>query len=358
MATLPADTHVANDSGHPADHNAIVDVLSQITGAAPGGAVSLQTVMNTIAGGVTSGLYLRGNGTNVLLAAILAADLPAATTSTQGAVVLDGTVGDIAATPGTAAAGSVGKAADAGHVHPQPSMFAPTGLTGATSATRYVGSTASGAPASGTFAVGDFIVDRSGSFWVCTVAGSPGTWVQVSGGGVSLDGTAADIQPIGTVASAGNKGQAADAKHQHAWGQTAPASFAPANPANTVSTTLVMMGLGSTCALTPTGSGTVLVIASGTCDTATGATSLTLGGRYGTGTAPANGAAVSGTRFGGATDQTHRPASTSNGTGWSINAVLSLTPATAYWFDIALDTSAAADAASIASVSVSIVELP
>lgn len=57
----------------------------------------------------------------------------------------------------------------------------PLGLTGATAATRYVGATASGAPGSGTFAQGDFIVDQTGLMWVCTVAGSPGTWVQVGG---------------------------------------------------------------------------------------------------------------------------------------------------------------------------------
>lgn len=77
----------------------------------------------------------------------------------------------------------------------------PLGLTGATAATRYVGATASGAPASGTFSIGDFIIDRSGSVYVCTVAGSPGTWVQ-AGGGISptivdakgdlIVGTAAD----------------------------------------------------------------------------------------------------------------------------------------------------------------------
>lgn len=54
-----------------------------------------------------------------------------------------------------------------------------SGLTGATSASRYVGATAAGAPASGTFAVGDFIIDRSGGIWVCTTAGSPGTWTAV-----------------------------------------------------------------------------------------------------------------------------------------------------------------------------------
>ena len=53
----------------------------------------------------------------------------------------------------------------------------PLGLTGATAATRYVGGTASGAPTSGTFAVGDFVIDETGHVWICTVAGTPGTWV-------------------------------------------------------------------------------------------------------------------------------------------------------------------------------------
>ncbi|HET8627454.1 MAG TPA: hypothetical protein VFL91_08540 [Thermomicrobiales bacterium] len=61
--------------------------------------------------------------------------------------------------------------------------FAPTGLTGATAASRYVGATASGAPTTGTFNKGDFVLDQSGSAWVCTTAGSPGTWTQLAGGG-------------------------------------------------------------------------------------------------------------------------------------------------------------------------------
>ena len=39
------------------------------------------------------------------------------------------------------------------------------GLTGATNATRYVGGTTNGPPSSGTFAVGDFIVDETASIW-------------------------------------------------------------------------------------------------------------------------------------------------------------------------------------------------
>jgi hypothetical protein len=62
----------------------------------------------------------------------------------------------------------------------------PLALTGATAATRYVGATATGAPTSGTFAVGDFVITQDGSVYICTGAGSPGTWAAVSGGGGSV----------------------------------------------------------------------------------------------------------------------------------------------------------------------------
>lgn len=56
--------------------------------------------------------------------------------------------------------------------------------TGATQASRYVGATASGAPVAGTFAVGDFVIAQDGGVFVCTVAGTPGTWVAVGGSGL------------------------------------------------------------------------------------------------------------------------------------------------------------------------------
>ena len=56
-----------------------------------------------------------------------------------------------------------------------------TGLPGATAASRHAGATASGAPTTGTFAVGDYVVDQTGKFWVCTTAGTPGTWGSVGG---------------------------------------------------------------------------------------------------------------------------------------------------------------------------------
>ncbi len=86
----------------------------------------------------------------------------------------------------------------------------PLGLTGATSATRYAGGTASGAPASGTFALGDFVVDQTGVLWICTTAGTPGTWTQVGSGGTSSDplgwGFASTVDPHAAATASSNPG--------------------------------------------------------------------------------------------------------------------------------------------------------
>ena len=55
-----------------------------------------------------------------------------------------------------------------------------TGLTGTSGQSRLVGTVSGAAPTTGTFAVGDFVVDQTGAMWICTVAGTPGTW-QLSG---------------------------------------------------------------------------------------------------------------------------------------------------------------------------------
>jgi hypothetical protein len=48
------------------------------------GATTAQTAMNTFAGAVTSGSYLRGNGTNVVMSTIQAADVPTLNQNTTG----------------------------------------------------------------------------------------------------------------------------------------------------------------------------------------------------------------------------------------------------------------------------------
>ena len=70
-----------------------------------------------------------------------------------------------------------------------------SGLTGATAASRYVGATASGAPVSGTFAKGDYVIDQTGIIWVCTTAGSPGTFTQ-SGGTNYWTQSGGVLQPV------------------------------------------------------------------------------------------------------------------------------------------------------------------
>ena len=82
-----------------------------------------------------------------------------------------------------------------------------TGLPGATAASRYAGATTSGAPTTGTFAVGDFIIDQTGKVYVCTVAGTPGTWTQV--GGSSITNTSAYLASDITIASSSEIGNLA-----------------------------------------------------------------------------------------------------------------------------------------------------
>jgi trimeric autotransporter adhesin len=73
------------------------------------GATSAQGAMNALAGAVTSGQYLRGNGTNVVMSAIQAADVPTLNQNTSGS---SGSCTGNAATATTAAACS-GNAATA-----------------------------------------------------------------------------------------------------------------------------------------------------------------------------------------------------------------------------------------------------
>jgi len=48
--------------------------------------------------------------------------------------------------------------------------------TGAATASGYMGGVSGAAPASGTFALGDMVIDQKGPLWVCTTAGTPGSW--------------------------------------------------------------------------------------------------------------------------------------------------------------------------------------
>lgn len=131
----------------------------------------------------------------------------------------------------------------------------------------------------------------------------------------------------------------------------------PTDPNTTVSATLVMMGLGSGWAITPTSTGKILVTIVGQVTTAVGAAAITVGARYGTSTAPTNGAAVTGTVFGAKADWTMTASTAALKLGFAFTEILSLTAATAYWFDIALATANGSDAASATNLSITAVEI-
>ncbi len=116
--------------------------------------------------------------------------------------------------------------------------FKATGITGATAASRYVGATTSGAPISGTFAVGDFVIDQTGKVWVCTAAGTPGTWGQV-GSTVSPATTVTGPDAFGAAAVVGTSALYAREDHDHGL----PAAPSPALTVNTTTAASVAVPL-------------------------------------------------------------------------------------------------------------------
>ena len=136
-----------------------------------------------------------------------------------------------------------------------------------------------------------------------------------------------------------------------------PVSVKPSNPTATSSATLVMAGIGGTAAFTPAGTGRVMVEVTGQCWLATAATTCAVQAAYGTGGAPSNGAAATGTVCGTAYSMT--PSSTGAGKALPFTAsciLTGLTLATAYWVDLQFDTGNASDAAALVNLNANMVE--
>ena len=134
------------------------------------------TVSLTSATGFTNAQYhcLITDGTNYEI--VLATALSGTTlTVTRAVEAYNGTTTAYAFASGSSITVVPTVASVVGLIEGQPYLTV-TGVGNATSATRYVGGTSVGAPTTGTFAAGDWIVDLTGTIWVCLTAGTPGTW--------------------------------------------------------------------------------------------------------------------------------------------------------------------------------------
>lgn len=131
------------------------------------------------------------------------------------------------------------------------------------------------------------------------------------------------------------------------------AQSTPSNPTGTTDLTGKMMGLAG--AITPTSTGKVLIIISGTSSNNTILDGSSMQIRTGTGSAPANGDALTGTAQGGKVRS--NTAVGGELMPFSVNAIVSsLTLNTAIWIDIGL-AAITGGTASIADVSISVHEL-
>jgi len=113
----------------------------------------------------------------------------------------------------------------------------------------------------------------------------------------------------------------------------------PANPSSTTSATGVMMGLGTTCTLTPSYSGRIKVDFIGAVNNNASNNSIAIRLQYGTGAAPSNGTAISGTQL--ASTLAINQNNASNNAPFTQGGIITgLSPGTAYWFDLTLSASA------------------
>lgn len=127
---------------------------------------------------------------------------------------------------------------------------------------------------------------------------------------------------------------------------------------STSSTSGVMLGYGATIALTPTYSGKVLITFNGILGNNTAGAIGAVQIHYGTGTAPANGAAITGLAAGSVTGVINNANTAGFSAPLSVTALITgLVPGTAYWVDLSM-ICVGASTTSLLNVSASATEVP
>jgi hypothetical protein len=117
-----------------------------------------------------------------------------------------------------------------------------------------------------------------------------------------------------------------------------------------------MMGLAAS--ITPAGSGNIIIVIAGDTDNDTAADGTKMGIRYGTGSAPSNGAALTGTAVGSLVNSSNASLALDvERFPFAVSAVVTgLTLGTAYWVDLSL-AAVTGGTARVRDISVSIAEI-
>lgn len=159
-----------------------------ITGSPTFTAVTLNnpTITGTVAGGAT---YTAPNLSNATVTGTIGTmTLPSTPQTLVGRTSIDTLTNKTLTSPAVATATfsgaqTMGSGAWTGTGSVTETSLSASGKTGSSNNPfSIVGQTTSGPPVSGTFAVGDVVTDGTyQGMWMCTVAGSPGTWVPMSG---------------------------------------------------------------------------------------------------------------------------------------------------------------------------------
>jgi hypothetical protein len=214
---------------------------------------------------------------------------------------------------------------------------------------------ANGGTGMGGYSAGDLLVGSATGSLARLGAGANGQVLTVSGGVPSYS----TATYPSTAGSSGNAMRSNGTNFVSAAPGNSPST--PTAPTSTTRTTGVKMGLAGS--ITPTTSGKVLIVISGDIDNDTGADGAQVQIRTGTGTAPANGASLTGTTQGALVKIVNPNASgvgvtfTPGRQAFTVNAVVSgLTLNAANWIDISL-AAITGGTARVRDVSISAIEL-